>query len=334
MTRVPFSRPSRVLLLGLIVCSASGCLMGAPEEAPSPPVTSAAPTGHFGPKVALFDPIPEAHFVVQGEDLRSPEWPDSYTGYTFLVCNPSLPAEDVQRIHRDLPGALALAYFNLQDLHYAPFLDNPYWAAFDAVFDTTLCVRDRPTGRVLRVAGYTGEPGSGSMQMIPHARNIEILVAFHRDVTMSAGWDGLYLDQSEKVYPPWRRAAVQSQSTDFDADADGVQDTMSQLAAKWATGRAVLTSRLRQELGHAAYLVANTAGPLGDHNVNGITLEGVGTLWTVGQAKLFLLDQKRVAHQPFVAAGWVLSRECVAATRSLALQVPGTCYGRIPELYP
>jgi hypothetical protein len=139
----------------------------------------------------------------------------------------------------------------------------------------------------------------------------------------------MYLDRSDKVYPVWRRDAVQSQSTDFDADADGVQDSMGQLATKWANGRAVLTSRLRQELGHAVYLVANTAGPLGDHNLNGITLEGVGTTWTVAQGRLFLMDQKRVAQQPFVAAAWVLSAECVAATRSLVLQVPGTCYGRV-----
>jgi len=47
----------------------------------------------------------------------------------------------------------------------------------------------------------------------------------------------------------------------------------------------------------------------------------------------FLGAEKNVAQPPFLAAGWVTSADCVAATRQLARQVPGTCYGRIPAAY-
>ena len=98
---------------------------------------------------------------------------------------------------------------------------------------------------------------------------------------------------------------------------------------KWANGRGVLTYRLRQELGPARILVANSGGPLGDSNLNGITLEGVGKRFTVEQARSHFLGQKQVARSPFVAAGWVTQPECALPTLSLMTQIPGMRYGKM-----
>lgn len=317
------------LLSGLLLFCVAGCLTGPASRPDADSPGSDAVPGD--PEVAPL--TPEALFILQGADLRTPAWPQQYSGYSLFVCNPSLSADDVETIRRDVPRATVLAYVNLQDLRYHQSPESPYWSAFGDVFDSTQCVRDRPTGRVLRVQGYTGAAGSGLPHAIPHPRNLEILVRFHADVTMAAGFDGLYLDQSNKVYPPWRRAAVQSQSSNFDCDADGFADTVDQLAEKWASGRAVLTYRLRQELGSSAILIANSGGALGDPNLNGITLEGVGKRFTLAQARDFLLAQKLVSRTPFLAVGWVTSAESAVPTQTLVSQVPGTHYGRVPQ-YP
>src|SRR5262245_6540463 len=296
-------RPSRALLLGLIIGCTSGCLSG-PSEDPTPIVP-----GIDDGIPQITPPVPESLFILQATDIWSPRWPAQYEHYTFLVCNPSITATDVQKIHRDLPGVIALAYVNLQDLMFEQYPDNPYWQSFAAVFDTSLCVRDLPTHRVIRVQGYSG-PGTGLMHAIVHPRNLEILVAFHRDVTMAAGWDGLYLDQSHQEYPWWRKPIVQAQSSNFDVDADGITDTLNDLSTKWVVGRVIFTSRLRQVLGNPVYLVANSGGPLIDSNLNGIAIEGVGKKWTVAQAKGFLLSERAYARTPFIAAGWVISAEC------------------------
>lgn len=327
MIRNPLRGPGTALVLGLLVGCTSGCLTEPTEEGPL------APAAEANGNPQILTGIPSALFILQATDLLTSAWPAAYAGYSTFVCNPSLKAYEVQKIHNDIPGALALAYVNLQDLQYESNLDNPYWAAFASVFDSSLCVRDRPTGRVIRVHGYNGVPGSGLMHAIPHQRNVEILVAFHRDVTMAAGFDGLYLDESYSVYPPWRRSAVSAQSANFDVDADGLADTVDKLVTKWSNGRAAMTSRLRQVFGNSVYLVANAGGPLVDSNLNGITLEGVGVRFTFAQAKSYLLAQKAVGRAPFVGAGWVTSAASALPTYTLALQVPGTHFGRVPLTY-
>lgn len=327
MLRLPPVRPGRLLLLGLFVCCTSGCLTQPSDDAAPEPSGDPA-----GAPQGMSD-VPEALFILQATDIWGPDWPQRFSRYSFLVCNPSITAADVRRIRIGLPGVVALAYVNLQDLAFDQYPDNPYWQAFAAVFDTSLCVRDLPTHRVVRVQGYNG-PGTGLMHAIPHTRNVDILVAFHRYVTMGAGWDGLYLDQSHQEYPWWRKPIVQAQSSNFDVDADGITDTLDQLSTKYVAGRVLLTSRLRQALGSSVYLVANSGGALTDPNLNGITIEGVGKKWTVAQAKAFLLAERAIARTPFLAAGWVIAPECVQPTLQLAHQVPGTCYGRVPTLVP
>jgi hypothetical protein len=142
------------------------------------------------------------------------------------------------------------------------------------------------------------------------------------------------LDQCHRDYPPWQKAAVLAQSSDFDADGDGVQDTLDDLARKWVVGRVMMTSRLRSALGGSAILLANSGGPLVDASLNGITIEGVGSQWTVVQARSFLQAERAVARTPFFGAGWVLTEECDAPTRNLARLVPGCFYGRMTGEYP
>jgi len=326
MIRIPPRGPSSLVLLGLMLCT-SGCLFESAEN----PMSASTDTGGSGtPQIML---VPESLYILQATDIYSTSWPQAFQNYRFIVCNPSITYMDVARIHHDLPGVTALAYINIQDLLFDQYPNSPYWQVFAAVFDTSWCVRDLPTNRVIRVQGYTGVPGSGLMHAIPHLRNMETLVRFYRDATMAAGWDGLDIDQSHQDYPWWRKPIVQEQSSNFDVDGDGVTDTIDDLAQKYVAGRAILTMRLRQELGNSAYLVANSGGPLADPNLNGITIENVGVKWTVTQATGFLQAQKAVGRTPFIAAGWVISASNVTPTRTLARTVPGCCYGRDPGHY-
>lgn len=309
--------------LGLAGVCSLGCL-SAPSEAPGP--------GGGVPDTKDADSlgVPEAYFTLDGSDLRSAAWPQEYDQYSLFVCTPSISADEVATIHRDIPGSIALAYTNIADIALGEFPGNPYNDALTAAFDSTFCVIDLWTDQVVHMET---ESGVGYPHFVIRQESADVLVAFHRDVTMLAGWDGLYVDQCEASYPPWRARSLTDNNPVFDATGDGVMDTIEDVEQQYATWRPYYTQRLRQALGNAVILVGNSGGALADPTLNGITLEGVGTRFTIPQAAAALLGQRDVSRMPFLAALWVTTDGSRAPSLALAQEIAGVHYGTV-EYFP
>ena len=324
MTRTSLPTLTRrvAVLFALFALCAAGCLTAADKD----------PAGPGGlPDTTGTDDLgaPQAFFTLHGTDIRGDRWPTDYTGFSLFVCDPSLSAADLARVRTDIPGARLLAYTNVADIPIDQYAGNPYHDALTAAFDSTLCVIDLTHDRIVRLQGYNGTPGSGQPAFVLGPESVEVLVAFHRDVTMDRNWDGMYLDQCTEAFPPWRRALLLSQTLSFDGDGDGVADRIEDLEAQYAEYRPRFTQRLREELGDARILVGNAGGPLADPSLSGLTLEGVGDRFTIAQARGYLAQQEAVGRSPFTAVLWATTNVSRAPSWQLSAEFDGVYYGVI-----
>ena len=270
---------------------------------------------------------PSAFFTLTAAEIRDPGWPEAWADYDVFVCTAFLPAETVAQARADRPDATFLAYTAVSDL-YNGNPENPYFAAFHAVFDTTLYVRDLDTDTVVRLYGSDGTPGSGHGYFVIQQPSADVLVAFHRDVTIAAGFHGLYLDNCNAEMPQWRRDRL-AEIPRLDIDGDGLADPHHTIPDVYATWRPYYTQQLRAALGPDVLLVANSGGPLDDAPLNGITLEGVGDRFDVSDALSYFDSQRSVGHAPFVAVAWVTTVASDEPTREIVPAVPGLHYGFI-----
>ncbi|MBZ0266526.1 hypothetical protein K8I85_00085 [bacterium] len=272
--------------------------------------------------------VPSAYFTLQGTDLRSLDWPEAYSGYDLFICNPSLDANSVAQAKADRPDATFLGYTSVADAHIGLYSANPYWAALEAVFDSTLCVRDMWNDRIIRM-GTADDPNYRIPYYVMGRESSDILVAFHRDVTLAAGFDGLYLDNCTQVVPPSRIAGIFDQALRVDVDRDGQQDNADRISAIYATWRPYYTAQLRAAVGDDRLLIANAGGPLGDSALNGITLEGVGHRFEVETARGYFAEQLAAATPPFLAVAWATTPESEQPCLDLVPQMEGLHYGHI-----
>ncbi|GJM44272.1 MAG: hypothetical protein DHS20C21_11140 [Gemmatimonadota bacterium] len=300
----------------------------------------AEPSGQSDPKKFGPDPDPDpdpdaepmsaAFYTLTGAHLRDEAWPDAWSEYSVFVCNASLPAETVATAKESRPDARFLAYTNVADI-YNGSLANPYWAAFHAAFDSTLYVRDLNTDTVVRLFGADGTPGSGHGYFVMRKPSADILVAFHRDVTLAAGFDGLYLDNCTADVPNWRLDLLAGVSNRVDIDNDGVADPQTIIPDVYGTWRPYYTEQLRAAVGPDRILVGNSGGALEDATLNGITLEGVGDRFDVVEASNIFESQRAVGTAPFLGVAWVTTPASDLPTRELVPAVNGLHYGFIAE---
>jgi hypothetical protein len=307
------------LLAGLL----SACINQAAPDYGSDPTSP-------DPKDPDLDPVPalpSAYFTLEALDILGTGWPDDYAGYDLFVCNPSIPAARITQARQARPDATFLGYTNVTDLHIRNFPGNPYWNAMEVAFDSTRCVVDLDTGNVVRIYGNTGEPGSGVPYFVMQQEQAEILVAFHRDVTLAAGFDGLYVDNCTAVIPNWRYEDLLEAASSIDYNGDQVADDPTGVPGLYSTWRPYYTQRLREEVGDAVLLVGNAGGALADPALNGITLEGVGDRFPVEVARSHFEAQEAVALAPFLGVAWVTTPASEGPTRGLVPEIPGLYYG-------
>jgi hypothetical protein len=288
--------------------------------------------GNVGPGgLDLPEDAKRAYFVLRSQHLRQDDWPSAYVDYDLFVCAPSITSSEFQTIRSGVPGATLLAYTNLQDITIGP-TENPYYQELNAVFDSTLCVTDLHTGKVVRIYGRDPAiPGSGVPSWIVGQRSADALAAFHRDVTMPLGWDGIYIDNCTRNYPNWRKADIDEQTDSIDVDEDGIADTWGQVDAIYHTWRPYFTERLREHLGASAILVGNAGGPLGDSKLNGITLESVGSRFTIAQARQYFTGQAVLSATPRVNVAWIIQPRDVAPTLTLAQELSNLWVGEVVQ---
>jgi hypothetical protein len=156
------------------------------------------------------EPADRAFFEFQASHLRSLGWPEAYQAYELIVCNPALEQWQVDEIRRGVPGVTLLAYTDVQDAHIGLWPRSAYWRALTAAFDSTLCIQDLETERTIRIWGHdVDDPESGGLPAFVMSREAaDILVEFHRDVTLQVEWDGFYLDVCNPEFPPWRKKLI------------------------------------------------------------------------------------------------------------------------------
>jgi hypothetical protein len=274
--------------------------------------------------------VPEAYFMLTAGDVRSTDWPESWSSFDVFVCTPSMDPDRVAQARADRPDAIFLAYTSVADIHLGMYSNDPYWASLEAVFDSTLCVRDMWHDRVVRMTGQeNGDPTTGIPYYVMQKESADILVQFHRDVTMTRGFQGLYLDNCTAVVPPYRLQQLFAMAPRVDIDNDGQPDDQGEILSTYATWRPYYTEQLRAALGDDVLLVANAGGALGDPVLNGITLEGVGDRFPVETAREYLDGQRQVGRLPFLAVGWVTTPQSDEPTRDLVPQMAGLHYGYV-----
>jgi hypothetical protein len=278
------------------------------------------------------DPIPTetAFYLLQPYHLRAADWPGRFAGTDVFVANASMSSDDLAVLRASFPEARLLAYTSAQDVPIGLFPANPYFQELDAAFDSSLCIRNLATGNVVRIYGAVeGDPSAGLPAWVPREESIEALVGFHRDVTMSRDWDGLYVDQCNAAYPNWRIDVLLDVAPSFDFNGDGLGDLPGRLRTEYALWRPVLTQRLREELGDDVVLVANSGGALEDAALNGITLEGVGSRFEPAVAEAALAGARAATTHPFLAVLWATTPESEVPSRDLALALEGVHFGVI-----
>jgi hypothetical protein len=263
-----------------------------------------------------------AFFILQPDMIRAQNWPEAYSAYDLLVCNPSMDSEDLSIIRQDLPDALLLAYASAQDAPLDVYPGNPYYEAMAEMFPDEYCLHDLNTGEIIRISIY-GDPC-----FIMHRVTADALVQFHQTVTMSVPWNGIYVDLCTKVFPDRRKGILNSITDRFDINNDHFADNMALLDLQYGTWRPYFTSKLRQAFPDKL-IIANSGGRIDDSALNGISLEGVGDRFTEAEARLYLTAQLRLGVAPFTCILWRTTAASEQPSRRLAAEIAGVYYGTV-----
>jgi hypothetical protein len=288
------------------------------------PPTEVEPGGEDEP--TSVQELTRAFFILQHADLSSPQWPAAFQEYCIFVCNPSLRAEHLDVVRRDMQDSILLAYMNVQDISIGIYPNDTYYQALTAAFDESLCIRDLATGELFSF--YRDTSGASVPAFIVQQQSADILVEFHRTVTMATDWDGIYIDLCTREFPRYRQVALLDRAPSFDFDGDGAADSLQELLDAYRVGRTYFTTRMRETFGASFVLVGNSGGALDDPALNGITLEGVGDrAMTVEQARSHLLSQQEVCVEPFTAVLWATTVLSAGPSLELCREMPGVAYG-------
>jgi hypothetical protein len=283
-----------------------------------------------GPEDGSVSSEKRAYYMLHNDDISGPGWEARLAGYEVFVCDPSFDNRKLQRIRTAIPKARLLAATSAQDALIDRFQENAYFRALAVRFDSTLCIRDLVTGNVVRI--YQREQSTAAVPaFVMRRESADALVAFHRDITMEVGWDGLYVDMLTNEWSVSRKRRLEEITTTYDIDNDGVADTLYDLDRTYETWRPYFTQQLRDALGATTILIGNAGGRLADPALNGITLEKVGERFSLHQARWYFMIQKLYSDYPPLSIGWVFDAPHEGATLQLARELDWVHFGQIDE---
>ncbi len=303
------SVPCRLLTIISLALATGGC--GGDPVSPPPDPTPR-------PELSITDRS-RAFFFINRVVLESDGWPERYGAYGIFVCDPVLTAAHIAQIRGDFPGAVLLTYANAQSVRIHMHT-QPYWQALTAAFDSSLCIRNLETDTVVRLDYDTPA-------FVLRPPSIEALVAFHHEVTMALGTDGIYVDQVTWTFPEWKRVLLLQLAPVFDVDDDGIADDLAKLDLVYGTWKPHFLQRLREEVGDQAILLANTNGPLGHPAVNGMCIENVHYRFTVAQARAWITEQVWLSRRPRYNVLWAFNGVSWWPSEALARELPSVHVG-------
>ena len=288
-------------------------------------------SGHLRPPPPPPPPPPpwtqgDAYYMLQEATLSSPSWPASFAHYSVFVAPATLSPSAIKTVHRDIPGGVVLAYtaMNVIDGRHQPgdcsncsyiYADgsrcvleeymSPHWFCRELSSDRPICPH-KQEGKVRPFVAW-----------VPTEQSAEEMAAFHGNVTMARGFDGLYVDEAFAEWGPasWLARLEEAGNTTagFDCSGDGERDSAASLQAQYAAYKPLYFARLRAHIGARALLLANTGVPVNpDPSLNGAAVESE---WCSSRTDLpgagwegcteALEGQGLVAHQPAMSVLWL-----------------------------
>ena len=143
-------------------------------------------------------------------------------------------------------------------------------------FTDALAAAVPPTALVARLDDPQAPPGTrvvqcaypGLAMFVPSAQSALLVADFVGGFVLEAGFDGVYLDGYE---PPTVKSVACAGACDY--NGDGQADSPKEALAQYTAWAPALVARLRSRLGPSALLLANSAGPLSDSSLDGLTIE-------------------------------------------------------------
>ena len=237
-----------------------------------------------------------AFYILFAGDVAAPDfaekYAEKYAGGTFIANPNNFTTETTQAVRDAVPGSRVLLYFDFQHLPFkrgcgtghpmgdrtSPPRDCKVYpcglGAFGAAFQEVV----KPEWLVTRVKD--GEPVCGYpglTSIVWTEDSAAALAGFVGGWAVENGFDGVYLDGREA---PNRFASLYKAQINpkgekhlFDTDGDGKADSPDQTLGQYVAWAPFFTVALRETLGPEAVILSNSAGPLSDPMLNGITVE-------------------------------------------------------------
>eukprot|EP01051_Picozoa_sp_SAG22_P002150 SAG22_NODE_94_length_20824_cov_230.693718_11_plen_1262_part_00 len=220
-----------------------------------------------------------AYYKLSRADLTNASWPRGFEHYHLFVANPGFTAGELAKVRSTVPGSKVLAYSDMSWAYVGTGCSEGN-GNFSAYFHPRWAVTNLRTGRPVCPFGAAATPLDPSPKITPVAAAVltkesaDALVRYHTEVTLSAPYDGLYMDDFEYAFPaPWAANVVAFTNGSFDTDADGLPDSVASLQAQYDAWKPYYSAELRKVLG-SRLLLANTGSPsASDTALDGQTIE-------------------------------------------------------------
>ena len=220
-----------------------------------------------------------AYYKLTAADLANTSWPAGFEHYSLFIAVPDLSATELAKVKATVPGAKVLAYSDMSWVYVGAGCSEGN-RNFSAYFKPQWAITDLRTGLPVCPFGAAATPLDPSPKLTPVAAAVlmqesaDALVAYHREVTLAAPYDGLYVDDFEYAFPAsWATNVVNVTNGAFDTDGDGLPDSLASLQAQYSAWKPYYSAQLRQLLG-SRLLLANTGSPsASDAALDGQTIE-------------------------------------------------------------
>ena len=154
------------------------------------------------------------------------------------------------------------------------------------------------------------------LNYVPFKESVEAIGRLLTQWVRDKGFDGIYLDEyfAPTVFArSYLGAHGLFANLTLDANGDGKADSMPEILDQYTRWRNALTALLREELGPSTVLIANTAGPGADPNLNGITLEMEACAPDPAACAGWFRDQEQIGAKPAVSVIWTCNVQSMPA---------------------
>ena len=297
--------PLPLLPLLLLLAAAAGAGGARPAAAAGRgrkdlPAEVEVEAGAAGPGPAGANRV-KAFYILFAPDIDDPGFGAKYAAYrggAFIVNPQNGTRAHTDKVRREVPGSTVLLYFDFnhaplksaggcatghpmgdrpnRDCSIYPCGDGNYTLGLQALWKEEWRLR-KINKHVLKkdtfeaICTYPGPWG-----YVWQRDSADAVAAYLAGVVKDAGFDGIYLDGRVNGHIYSHILAMFPKDAAIDADGDGKADTVDEIQAQYDAWAQYATFALRRELGDDAdayVIISNSAGPLSDPMLNGISVE-------------------------------------------------------------